>query len=63
MRRALEILFQVSRATGHLHPHLQAVVNNYEALLEAMGIEEAGIDARLRELAPDFFADKEEQSH
>ena len=60
MRRGLEILFQVSRATGHLHPHLQTAVNNYATLLEAMGIEEVRIYARLRELAPEFFADEDE---
>jgi hypothetical protein len=56
MRRALNILIRLTRATGHQHPHLEFFVNNYTSLLAAMGVSEAEIPARLHELAPDLFA-------
>ena len=56
MRRALNILIRLTRATGHQHPHLQVFVNNYKILLGAMGLAETEIPTRLRQLAPDFFA-------
>jgi tetratricopeptide (TPR) repeat protein len=56
MRRHLEIFLNFTRATGHPHPHLQAAVNNYAGLLSEMGLTEKQIRARLREMAPEFFA-------
>jgi len=55
LRRALEILLKFTRSTGHPHPHLQTFVNNYAALMQAMGRSEAQILATLRQLAPEFF--------
>jgi len=55
MRRHLEIFFNFTRATSHPHPHLQAAINNYASLLEAMGLDQLQIRARLQEIAPEFF--------
>ncbi len=54
MRRGLSILFQFTRATGHSHPNLQTVIDNYLELLRAMGTSDEDIRAKLKELAPDF---------
>jgi hypothetical protein len=51
----LEIFLKFTRSTGHPHPHLQAAVNNYAGLLQAMGRSEREIRATLRRLAPEFF--------
>jgi len=37
LRRAVEILLEFTRTTGHPHPNLQAVVENYASLLQALG--------------------------
>lgn len=50
MRRALLILLDFTRRTGHEHPNLQVVRKNYRALLAAMGQPEAEIEARLAQL-------------
>jgi tetratricopeptide (TPR) repeat protein len=55
MRRVVEIFLNFTRSTGHPHPHLQATVGNYKALLRAMGLTDRQIRARLREIAPEFF--------
>jgi hypothetical protein len=55
MRRALEIILNFTRATGHSHPHLQIVADNYAALLEAMGRSRKQILATLSKLAPELF--------
>jgi len=55
MKRAVEILLQFSRRTGHPHPHLEAAINNYNALLMQMGHSEAEVAARLKRLAPEMF--------
>jgi len=56
MRRALTILVQFTRATGHPHPNWQAFVNNYRRLLEAMGRSHDQIRATLRVIAPEAFS-------
>ena len=43
MRRALVILLEFTRRTGHEHPNRRAVVANYASLLQAMGRSEAEI--------------------
>jgi hypothetical protein len=50
MRRALLILIEFTRLTGHKHPHLDTARANYRGLLEALGQAPAQIDQRLREL-------------
>jgi hypothetical protein len=51
------VLFQIK--TGHEHPHLQAAISNYSALLQAMGRSEDEIRAELeavrREAAGEGF--------
>ncbi len=61
MRRGLSILFQFTRATGYTHPNLKGGIDNYVALLEAMGIAKEDILGKLKELAPDFSWGKKEQ--
>ncbi len=39
-----------SRASAHPHPHVQAVVKNYATLLEATGLSEPEVLAKLNEL-------------
>ena len=55
MRRMVSIFLGFTRSTGHMHPHLQSAVNNYAALLQAMGRSEEQIRAALREMAPEYF--------
>jgi len=55
MRRVIEIYQQFTRATGHLHPDLWDVVDNYGTVLEAMGESRKQVVATLRKLAPEFF--------
>ena len=55
------ILFQFTRATGYTHPNLKGGIDNYVALLEAMGIAKEDILGKLKELAPDFSWGKKEQ--
>ncbi len=49
------ILLQFTRQTGHPHPHLEAVINNYTGLLVQMGYREDEVAARLKNLAPEMF--------
>jgi hypothetical protein len=51
MRRHVEIFLDFERATGHQHPHRDAVLGNYAGLLEAMGKSDAEIRAALAGLA------------
>ena len=51
MRRALAIFLAFQRDTGHAHPHRDAVIANYAALLAAMGKTEADINSALMALA------------
>jgi tetratricopeptide (TPR) repeat protein len=55
MRRVVQIFLNFTRATGHQHPYLQPVINNYASLLEEMGRSRDQIRATLRELAPELF--------
>jgi tetratricopeptide (TPR) repeat protein len=61
MKRAVEILLQFTRRTGHPHPHLQAAINNYNALLMQMGHSEAEVAAHLKRLAPEMFESTDNQ--
>lgn len=54
-RRAVEILINFPSASGYQHPHLQAFINNYGGLLQAMGWSEGQIYDQLRKMAPEFF--------
>jgi tetratricopeptide (TPR) repeat protein len=54
MRRHLEIFLQFTVATGHHHPHVQAAVGNYVALLEQMGYNEAQVKAELYKVSSPF---------
>ncbi len=55
MERQLVIFLQFTRRTGHPHPHLDAAIKNYTALLTQMGHTEDDINNRLKRLAPEFF--------
>ena len=55
MKRQLLIFLQFTRQTGHRHPHLEAAMANYVALLKQMGHSEDQIAARLKRLAPEMF--------
>jgi hypothetical protein len=50
MRRHLAIFLAFQRDTGHAHPHRDAAIRNYRALLAAMGKTEAEIAATLQAL-------------
>jgi tetratricopeptide (TPR) repeat protein len=45
IRRAVAIVVEFTRRTGHLHPHLDAVVANYASLLSAMSKSQEEIDS------------------
>ena len=47
-RRAVGILDQLTRATGHRHPHLETAVLNYAAALTKLGRSKAEVEAVLR---------------
>ncbi len=51
MRRHVVILIDFTRRTGHKHPHLQASLANYAALLEAMGKTDAEVRAVIESLS------------
>ena len=57
MRRHLEIFLKFTRETGHPHPHLHAAVNNYAALLQAMGRSTEDIRNNLDKLGKKFGVD------
>jgi hypothetical protein len=59
MRRGLVIFLVFSLKTGHLHPHLAAVVGNYGYLLERMSIPEEQIFERLSEVGKEAGFDEE----
>jgi tetratricopeptide (TPR) repeat protein len=50
MRRAVEILLKFTANTGHQHPHLRTMTENYTELLADMGLDKPRIAARLAEL-------------
>jgi len=53
-RRAVEILLQFTHATGHEHPNVEDAINNDTALLAAMGLGNAQVEARLNEIGRPF---------
>jgi hypothetical protein len=55
MERVVDIFLRFTHQTGHPHPHLEAAIENYTALLMEMGHNEDQIDARLKRLAPEMF--------
>ena len=46
-RRQLQIFAGCGRRTGHEHPHFRAAIENYGALLNAMGVSEDEIRTRV----------------
>ena len=50
MRRALAIFLAFQHDTGHAHPHRDAAIRNYTALLAAMGKSEADVAATIAAL-------------
>src|SRR5271165_1767628 len=48
LRRALRIYGQFNHRTGHEHPKFRTAIENYVALLTAMGLRQDAIAARLR---------------
>jgi tetratricopeptide (TPR) repeat protein len=50
-RRHLEIFLKFTVSTGHQHPHLQAAIRNYAALLTQMGRSPEQVLAQLNDLA------------
>jgi tetratricopeptide (TPR) repeat protein len=61
MERHLVIFLQFTRRTGHPHPHLNAAVDNYTALLTQMGHSQDEIIARIKRLAPEMFEKPDDQ--
>jgi tetratricopeptide (TPR) repeat protein len=53
MRRMVAIVLAFQRDTGHAHPHRDAAIGNYTALLRAMGRSEAEIAAAITAVAND----------
>jgi len=56
-RRMVEIFLKFTHETGHPHPHLQAAVNNYATLLQAMGRSAEEIQGTLETLGRRFGVD------
>ncbi len=52
MRRGVEIVVKFSVATGHRHPHLQTVLDNYFSLLTEMGYEKSKAIEKVQSLLP-----------
>jgi hypothetical protein len=50
MRRHFEVFLKFTRATGYPHPHLNAALDNYAALLQAMGRSDAEVWEELNDL-------------
>jgi hypothetical protein len=44
-RQVLRILAEFGRRTGHEHPHIRTVINNYAGLIAAMGVSQDAIAA------------------
>ena len=55
MERALVIFLQFIRRSGHPHPHLEDVINNYRGLFTQMGHSRDEVNDRLKQLAPEIF--------
>jgi len=56
MRRALEIIVKLSRSIEHPHHHLNGAINNYAALLQAIGQRREQNITTLREIVPEIFS-------
>ena len=56
MMRALVILLKITRESGHLHPYLRSVVENYFALLKEMSLGEEEIYERIAQVGIDAGA-------
>jgi hypothetical protein len=54
MRKGLEILLQFYVKTGHLHPQLQAVLENYMLILQQLGWTKTEITQHLDALAKTY---------
>jgi len=52
-RRALAILVQFARATGHQHPKFELVLGNYVRALREIGRTKAEIEAALNSILAD----------
>ena len=50
----VEILLEFTATNRHSHPHLQAVIGNYEGLLRAMGRSEAEARQELNDLLAEY---------
>jgi hypothetical protein len=50
MRRMVAIFLAFQRDTGHAHPHRDAAISNYAALLTAMGKTQSEIGAAIQAL-------------
>ena len=48
------MFLKFARRTDHPHPHLEAAINNYTALLIQMGHSQDEVLARLKRLAPEI---------
>ncbi len=60
MRRGIEILVKFSAATGHQHPYLQTVLDNYFSILTEMGYEESNAIEKIKSLLPREWIEKSE---
>jgi tetratricopeptide (TPR) repeat protein len=47
-RQVLRIFAEFEHRTGHEHPHFRTAIDNYAALLSAMGLSQDAIAARVR---------------
>jgi nephrocystin-3 len=54
MKRVVTIFLNVTHSTGHPHPHLQNVINNYAGLLMQMSFSQQEIIAKLNELGREY---------
>jgi hypothetical protein len=57
MRRALLILIEFTRRSGHTHPHLDVARGSYRGLLEMLGETPDRIKQRLRNLDESLDSD------
>ena len=54
LHRALTIYCKFGATTGYEHPHLQAALENYSKLLQAMGMSDAEVHERLNDLLGEY---------
>ena len=53
-QRAVGIVLDFTRSTGHAHPHLRQALKNYAGILAALGHSEAGIRAQRQALLAEY---------